>query len=106
MPAGDQVTVRSPGGPAAGCPGARGGAAGAIVFNRTDEPKTAKLRLHIDVNPTDRDHDSELERLLAAGARPAEVGQTGNESWHVLAGPKATSSACCGGACLRCSAYD
>ncbi len=36
----------------------------------------------------DRDHDAELERLLAIGARPADIGQTGNESWHVLADPE------------------
>ena len=52
------------------------------------EPKRRKLPLHLDVNPTDRDQDAELERLLAAGARPAEVGQTGEESWHVLADPE------------------
>src|SRR5689334_23306670 len=51
-----------------------------IVLNRSDEPRTSPLRLHIDVNATDRDQDAELERLLAAGARPADVGQTGNES--------------------------
>ena len=45
-------------------------------------------RLHIDVNATDRDQDAELERLLALGARPADVGQTGEESWHVLADPE------------------
>ncbi len=59
-----------------------------IVLNRSEEPKTGKLRLHIDVNATDRDQDAELERLLAIGARPADVGQTGNESWHVLADPE------------------
>ena len=42
--------------------------------------RTGKLPLHIDVNPTDRDQDAELERLLAIGARPADVGQTGEES--------------------------
>jgi hypothetical protein len=65
-----------------------GGPQPTIVFNRADEPKKDQLRLHIDVNPTDRDQDAELERLLAAGARPADVGQTGNESWHVLADPE------------------
>jgi hypothetical protein len=58
------------------------------VLNRTDEPRTGGLRLHIDVSPTDRDQDAELERLLALGARPADVGQTGAESWHVLADPE------------------
>ena len=45
-------------------------------------------RLHIDVNATDRDQDAELERLLRLGARPADVGQTGEEPWHVLADPE------------------
>ncbi len=53
-----------------------------------DEPKSGKLRLHIDVNATDRDQEAELDRLLAAGARRADIGQTGNESWHVLADPE------------------
>jgi hypothetical protein len=65
-----------------------GGPLPIIVFNRAAEPKKADLRLHLDVNPTDRDQDAELERLLAAGARPADIGQTGNESWHVLADPE------------------
>jgi hypothetical protein len=52
------------------------------------DPTPGKLRLHIDVNPTDRDQDSELERLLALGAVPADVGQTGDEGWHVLADPE------------------
>jgi hypothetical protein len=58
------------------------------ILNRSDDPRLGKLPLHIDVNPTDRDQDDELERLLAAGARPADVGQTGEESWHVLADPE------------------
>jgi hypothetical protein len=65
-----------------------GGPQPTIVLNRTDEPKIGRLRLHIDVNATDRDQDAELDRLLAAGARPADVGQTGDESWHVLADPE------------------
>ena len=65
-----------------------GGPQPTIVFDRTDEPKSGKLRLHIDVNATDRDQEAELGRLLAAGARRADIGQTGNESWHVLADPE------------------
>ena len=65
-----------------------GGPQPTIVLSRSDEPRTGKLRLHIDVNATDRDQDAELERLLAAGARPTDVGQTGEESWHVLADPE------------------
>ncbi|XRQ07257.1 VOC family protein [Actinomadura welshii] len=65
-----------------------GGPQPTIVFSATDEPKSGPLRLHIDVNATDRDQDAELERLLNLGARPADVGQTGEESWHVLADPE------------------
>jgi hypothetical protein len=64
-----------------------------IVFSQTDELKTGKLRLHIDVNATDREQDDELERLLAAGARRVDIGQTGAESWHVLAEPALTEVA-------------
>ena len=44
--------------------------------------------MHLDVNATDRDQDEELDRLLSLGARPAHVGQTGDEPWHVLADPE------------------
>ncbi len=59
-----------------------------LVLSASEEPKRGKLRLHFDVNATDRDQAEELERLLALGARPADVGQTGTESWHVLADPE------------------
>ncbi|MHB1490490.1 MAG: VOC family protein [Cellulomonas sp.] len=65
-----------------------GGLQPTLIFSLTTEPKTTKLRLHIDINATDRDQDAELERLLAVGARRADVGQTGEESWHVLADPE------------------
>jgi predicted enzyme related to lactoylglutathione lyase len=57
------------------------------VITVPDGPKQAKNRLHIDVNATDRDQAAELERLLALGARPVDVGQ-GEVSWHVLADPE------------------
>ena len=59
-----------------------------IVFGPTSEPKQTKLRLHFDVNAVDRDQDAELQRLLELGARKVDVGQTGEESWHVLADPE------------------
>jgi catechol 2,3-dioxygenase-like lactoylglutathione lyase family enzyme len=65
-----------------------GGLQPTIVFGPSSDPKAGKLRLHFDVSPTDRDQDAELARLLAAGARPADIGQEGNESWHVLADPE------------------
>ena len=65
-----------------------GGPAPTLVVGPVADPTPGKLRLHIDVNPTDRDQDAELERLLALGAVRADVGQTGDEGWHVLADPE------------------
>jgi predicted enzyme related to lactoylglutathione lyase len=62
-------------------------AAPGIVFVRVPEPKTVKNRVHIDVNPIDRDQDEEVERILALGARRADVGQ-GEQRWVVLADPE------------------
>jgi hypothetical protein len=59
-----------------------------LTFARVPEGKTIKNRLHIDVNPTDRDQDKEVRRLLDLGARHAEVGQTGEEDWVTLADPE------------------
>jgi predicted enzyme related to lactoylglutathione lyase len=58
-----------------------------ILLIRTPDEKTVKNRLHIDVNPTDRDQDAEVERILALGATRADVGQ-GEASWVVLADPE------------------
>lgn len=65
-----------------------GGPLPTLVLSPSGDPRPEKLRLHIDVSPTDRDQDAELDRLLALGARPADVGQTGAEDWHVLADPE------------------
>ena len=59
-----------------------------LDFIRVPEPKTQKLRLHIDVSATDRDQAEELQRLLALGAVPTDVGQKPDETWHVLADPE------------------
>ena len=52
-----------------------------------DGAKAGKNRLHLDVNPTDRDQADELARLLGLGARPVDIGQH-DVSWHVLADPE------------------
>jgi hypothetical protein len=53
------------------------------------DPSPGKNRIHIDVAPPkDADHAAEVDRLVAAGATPADVGQTGEESWVVLADPE------------------
>jgi catechol 2,3-dioxygenase-like lactoylglutathione lyase family enzyme len=65
-----------------------GGVQPTIILSPSSNPRAGRLPLHIDVSPVDRDQDAELERLLALGARPADVGQTGDEPWHVLADPE------------------
>jgi hypothetical protein len=65
-----------------------GGPAPTLVFAPVPEPTPGKVRLHIDLSPTDRDQAAELQRLLDLGATPADVGQRGTESWHVLADPE------------------
>jgi hypothetical protein len=60
---------------------------GIDFFAVPDGPKRHKNRLHLDVNPTDRDQDAELQRLLALGARRVDIGQ-GEVPWHVLADPE------------------
>jgi hypothetical protein len=59
-----------------------------LTFAPVPEGKTIKNRVHIDVNPTDREQDEEVSRLLDLGARHADVGQTGDQSWVVLADPE------------------
>jgi hypothetical protein len=59
-----------------------------LTFAHVPEVKTVKNRVHLDVSPTDREQDDEVRRLLGLGARHADVGQTGDESWVVLADPE------------------
>jgi predicted enzyme related to lactoylglutathione lyase len=81
-----QVTDRDDSGNVSiGEPG--GGRFGIDFLVVPDGPKQSKNRLHLDVNPTDRDQAAELERLVALGARRVDIGQ-GDVSWHVLADPE------------------
>jgi catechol 2,3-dioxygenase-like lactoylglutathione lyase family enzyme len=50
--------------------------------------KHGKNRNHPDLRPHDGDVEAEVERLLALGARRADVGQTGQEPFVVLADPE------------------
>lgn len=65
-----------------------GGSQPTLILSPYAAPEQARPRLHIDLNATDRDQAAELERLLAIGARPADVGQSGEEPWHVLQDPE------------------
>jgi predicted enzyme related to lactoylglutathione lyase len=60
-----------------------------MLFQRVPEGKSVKNRIHLDISPTDRTREEELERLLALGAtilddRRREDG-TG---WVVMADPE------------------
>jgi catechol 2,3-dioxygenase-like lactoylglutathione lyase family enzyme len=59
----------------------------ALVFVTVPEAKTVKNRLHLDVRPVDGSYQAEVERLLALGARRADIGQ-GEVPWVVLADPE------------------
>jgi predicted enzyme related to lactoylglutathione lyase len=50
--------------------------------------KVSKNRVHLDMTTTAEDRDAEIERLIAIGARRVDIGQTGEESWDVLADPE------------------
>jgi hypothetical protein len=51
-----------------------------------------KNRVHLDLNPGGdagpEDREAEIVRILALGARRVDIGQTGDESWTVLADPE------------------
>ena len=59
-----------------------------ICFMPVTDEKIVKNRLHLDLTPNSADRDAEIERLLALGARRVDIGQTGRESWTVLADPE------------------
>jgi hypothetical protein len=50
--------------------------------------KVVKNRVHLDLTTSADDRDAEIERLLGLGARRVDIGQTGEESWDVLADPE------------------
>lgn len=59
-----------------------------LDMHRVDEPKLAKLRVHLDVaGRPDDDQRAEVERLQALGAVPIDIGQ-GAPRWVVLADPQ------------------
>ena len=86
---GYEVIGHEPDGLELGPPGGRfGDGPPTLVLARTEHPRRGKLPLHLDVSPAGGDQETELARLLALGARPADVGQDGSESWEVLQDPE------------------
>jgi hypothetical protein len=46
------------------------------------------MRGHLDLVAADGEVEAEVDRLIGLGARRADVGQTGNEDFVVLADPE------------------
>ncbi len=70
--------------PSEGQPGH--GSARPLLFVRVPEPKSVKNRIHLDLRPDDQ--EQEIERVVALGASRPSIGQTGHETWVVLADPE------------------
>jgi hypothetical protein len=58
-----------------------------LLFLPTQEAKSRKNRVHLDVNPVGCDQQQELARLVGLGAREVDIGQR-NVAWVVLADPE------------------
>jgi Glyoxalase-like domain len=56
-----------------------------VWLQSVDEVTPGKNRGHPDLVPDDGDADAEVKRLLALGARHADIGQFGTEGFVVLA---------------------
>lgn len=59
-----------------------------MCFMPVTDRKAVKNRLHLDLTTRAADREAEIERILALGARTVDVGQSGDESWTVLADPE------------------
>ncbi len=59
-----------------------------ICFMPVTGVKAIKNRVHLDLTTGADDREAEIERLLALGAVRVDIGQTGTESWTVLADPE------------------
>jgi Glyoxalase-like domain len=58
-----------------------------LTFARVPEGKTVKNRVHIDVNPADREQDEEIARLVALGATVVSDNRP-EFGWVTLADPE------------------
>ena len=59
-----------------------------LLFIPVPESKSVKNRLHLDVVPTDRTRDEEVDRLLGLGAtQVADHREVHGSGWVVLADP-------------------
>jgi predicted enzyme related to lactoylglutathione lyase len=56
------------------------------IFIAVPDDKVVKNRIHLDFRPDDQ--QAEVDRVIGLGARHVDIGQTGDESWVVLADPE------------------
>jgi predicted enzyme related to lactoylglutathione lyase len=74
-PGDDEVIIEPPGGPR-------------LYFQAVPERKTVKNRVHVCLQPDDRDRDAEVDRLLALGAQMHDDHRTEDGAgWAVLLDP-------------------
>ena len=59
-----------------------------LCFMPSPDDKTSKNRVHLDLTTEAVDRDAEIERVMALGAQRVDIGQTGAESWVVMADPE------------------
>ena len=59
-----------------------------IAFIKAPEAKTAKNRLHLDIQPVDGAMESEVERLVELGATRIDVFNDPSETWTVMNDPE------------------
>lgn len=64
------------------------------------DDKVVKNRVHLDLNPgahaSANEREAEIQRLIALGARPVDIGQQGDETGPCSLIQRATSSASSG----------
>ena len=59
-----------------------------IAFIKAPEAKTAKNRLHLDIQPVDGAMESEVERLVELRATRIDVFNEPSETWTVMNDPE------------------
>jgi predicted enzyme related to lactoylglutathione lyase len=60
-----------------------------LLFIEVPEGKQVKNRVHLDLEPTDRSRDNEIERVVALGATPLhDLRSDDGSGWLVLTDPE------------------
>ncbi len=60
-----------------------------LLFIEVPDPRQVKNRVHLDLVPTDRRRDAEVERVVALGARPLDDRRRPDGTgWMVLTDPE------------------